>query len=366
MIRPAEPRDLNALCDIETRSFPSDRISRKSYSHLIRQPSATVLVEEDEEQQGTIRGSLVLLFRRGLAIARIYSIVVAPEYRGMGIAKRLIAASQEEAIRSHCLVLRLEVREDNADAIALYQRLAFNQFGQVPDYYEDGATALRFEKATLAHHTPPYNLEIPYYVQTFDFTCGAASLMMVLKRFNPAIELNRTLELELWREATTIFMTSGIGGCSAQGLALAAIRRGLHASVFTTDSNIPFIDSVRNQHKKEAIEIVHTHFQEQLAAAGHPVTITAFGKADIIEALERKAIPILLISGYRLYKERTPHWVVVTGFDEHFIYIHDPYIPDDQPAFDGRHVPIYERDFMQMNRYGRAGNRTMLIIEPSV
>lgn len=363
MIRPAEPRDLDALCEIEARSFSTDRISRKSYSHLIRQSTATVLVDEDEDA-GVIRGSLVLLFRRGLAIARIYSIVVAPEFRGKGIAKGLIAASQEEAIRYHCLVLRLEVREDNADAIALYRRLEFNQFGQTPGYYEDGATALRFEKATITHHTPPYNLEIPYYAQTFDFTCGAASLMMVLKRFNPAIELNRTLELELWREATTIFMTSGIGGCSAQGLALAAIRRGLHARVFTTDTHTPFIDSVRNQHKKEAIEIVHAHFQEQLAATGQPVTVSPFGKAEIIEALERKAIPILLVSGYRLYKERTPHWVVVTGFDEHFIYIHDPYIPDDQPAFDGRHVPIYERDFMQMNRYGRAGNRTMLTIEP--
>ncbi len=362
MIRSASPDDLDALCEIENRSFTANRISRKSYNHLIRQPTATVLVDEDEEHS-VIRGCAVLLFRRGLAIARIYSIVVAPEFRGKGIAKGLIAAAQEEAINYNCLVLRLEVREDNPDAIALYRRLQFNQFGKTPDYYEDGATALRFEKATVDHHTPPYNLDIPYYAQTFDFTCGAASLMMVLKRFDPSIELNRTLELELWREATTIFMTSGIGGCSAQGLALAAIRRGLKAKVVITDSNTPFIDSVRNQHKKEAIEIVHTHFMEQLAQAGQPVVVSAFGKDEIIEALERKAVPILLVSGYRLYKERIPHWVVVTGFDEHFIYIHDPYIPDDQPAFDGRHVPIYERDFMQMNRYGRAGSRTMLIIE---
>jgi hypothetical protein len=50
--------------------------------------------------------------------------------------------------------------------------------------------------------------------------------MMAMKALDPAMELNRTLELRLWREATTIFMTSGHGGCGPYGLALSAYRRG--------------------------------------------------------------------------------------------------------------------------------------------
>jgi ribosomal protein S18 acetylase RimI-like enzyme len=42
--------------------------------------------------------------------------------------------------------LRLEVRYDNASAIALYEKMGYRQFGQYERYYEDGAAALRFEK----------------------------------------------------------------------------------------------------------------------------------------------------------------------------------------------------------------------------
>ncbi len=363
MIRIAQPDDLESLVQLENEGFENDRISRKSYAHLIKNTTtATVFVEVDETT-GAARGSLVLLFRTGLAIARIYSVAVGKAYRGKGIAKALINAAQEEAIENECLVLRLEVREDNPAAIALYHKMAFRQFGKITDYYDDGATALRFEKATVDRHEPPYNLDIPYYEQTFDFTCGAASLMMALKFFNRDLELNRRLEVELWREATTVFMTSGIGGCSGEGLALAAIRRGLDANLVTNELSIPFVNSVRNAEKKEAIKLVHETFTEALEESGHPPIISGFGKEDIMAALDRKAVPLLLISGYRLYKERAPHWVVATGHDEHFIYIHDPYIPEDPPAFVGRHVPIYERDFMKMNRYGKAGKRTMVIIE---
>jgi uncharacterized protein YvpB len=54
--------------------------------------------------------------------------------------------------------------------------------------------------------------------------------------------------------------------------------------------------------------------------------------------------------------------VVVTGYDEHFIYIHDPYIPEEMPSFDGQHVPIHEQDFLRLNRYGRAGSRMMVLL----
>ncbi len=42
--------------------------------------------------------------------------------------------------------LTLEVRYDNAHAIALYEKLGFRQFGEHEDYYADGATALRYTK----------------------------------------------------------------------------------------------------------------------------------------------------------------------------------------------------------------------------
>ena len=45
--------------------------------------------------------------------------------------------------------MTLEVRYDNAPAIALYEKCGFRQFGEHEDYYEDGATALRYKKALV-------------------------------------------------------------------------------------------------------------------------------------------------------------------------------------------------------------------------
>ena len=44
----------------------------------------------------------------------------------------------------------LEVRADNARAITLYDERGYVKFATIPDYYEDGASALRYEKRLLA------------------------------------------------------------------------------------------------------------------------------------------------------------------------------------------------------------------------
>src|SRR3954462_5757082 len=85
--------------------------------------------------------------------------------------------------------------------------------------------AWRREKR-LRPATGPSALKVPYYEQTLDFTCGPSALMMAMKALQPALELNRVLELRIWRESTTIFMTSGHGGCGPYGFSPLAGGRG--------------------------------------------------------------------------------------------------------------------------------------------
>ncbi len=49
-------------------------------------------------------------------------------------------------MRAASTLMRLEVRSRNRRAIALYERQGYRRFGRIEDYYEDGATALRYEK----------------------------------------------------------------------------------------------------------------------------------------------------------------------------------------------------------------------------
>ena len=61
-------------------------------------------------------------------------------------------------------------------------------------------------------------------------------------------------ELEIWREATTIYMTSGHGGCGPHGLARAAYNRGLSARVEVNTDSPLFIESVRQVQKKDVMQ----------------------------------------------------------------------------------------------------------------
>lgn len=142
-IRPAEPGDLDALEALENAVFSADQLSRRSLRYYIGAPNAAFLVLEAE---GTIAGDALLSFRRNSTLGRLYSIAVSPGQVGRGFGRLLLAAA-EKAVRDRSgRALRLEVRSDNGPAIRLYRQAGYREFGQYPDYYEDGTAALRFEK----------------------------------------------------------------------------------------------------------------------------------------------------------------------------------------------------------------------------
>lgn len=67
--------------------------------------------------------------------ADMMNIAVVPEYRKRGIAEALIKALVEHLQQRDILFLLLEVRVSNAPAIALYNKLCFEQVGRRPKYY---------------------------------------------------------------------------------------------------------------------------------------------------------------------------------------------------------------------------------------
>jgi ribosomal protein S18 acetylase RimI-like enzyme/predicted double-glycine peptidase len=363
MIRSATVRDIDALVDIENACFDSDRLSRRSFRYLLTKGNAVILVAE---HQGQVCGDAVILFNASTSLARLYSIAIHPDFRKLGIGAQLVQAAEASALDGECAYLRLEIRKDNPASIALFRKMGYREIGVHPDYYEDHVDALRYEKL-LTPHLRPDLVRVPYYRQTLDFTCGPATLMMAMRTLDDSIEMDRRLELRLWRESTTIFMTSGHGGCGPYGLALSAHMRGFKPEIYVKNEEALFVDSVRNVEKKEVIRLVQEDFREELEKRRIPIHYSALNVADLKTQFKSGGIPIVLISSYRIYGEKAPHWVVVTGFDNHFIYVHDPYVDEEKnmSLTDCINIPIPLKEFERMTRYGRAGQRAALIVRKS-
>jgi uncharacterized protein YvpB len=87
------------------------------------------------------------------------------------------------------------------------------------------------------------------------------------------------------------------------------------------------------------------------------------GLESLKEILRNKGIPIVLISTYHFDKNRIPHWVVVTAYDDHFIYIHDPG-PDVEHAgvISRVHIPVPEEQFIKISRWGKAKIAAAVVI----
>lgn len=142
-IRRAAMSDAPALLAMEAL-FPSDRMSMRSIRRFIAAGSVLVALRNRD-----LLGNLVLLLRAGSDNARIYSVVVAPAARGLGIGDRLVGAAERVAREAGRRSVTLEVRADNAAARALYARRGYVETRALPGFYDDGADGLRLERALI-------------------------------------------------------------------------------------------------------------------------------------------------------------------------------------------------------------------------
>ena len=99
---------------------------------------------------------------------------------------------------------------------------------------------------------------------------------------------------------------------------------------------------------------------------GIPVAYHTLSLTELRARAEAGYVPIVLISSYRLYREKVPHWVVVCGFDERFVYVNDPWVhaATEETPLDSTRKPIGHREFSRMARYGRAGLQAVVLIGP--
>ncbi|TVP59248.1 MAG: GNAT family N-acetyltransferase [Halomonadaceae bacterium] len=363
-LRAATPSDLDALVTLENAAFDSDRISRRSFSRFLKHDLHLLSVCTGSGEE--LLGYGLLLRRRGTSLTRLYSLAIAGEARGQGIGRQLLEHLEAAAEAQICRFIRLEVRGDNRHAIALYDSAGFSLLGTLKGYYEDGGDALQMEKQL--HPALPRPANLPYYPQTMPFTCGTAALMMAMHQGNPQQPLERSEELRLWREATTVYMTTGPGGTSPLGLALAAHRRGFEARVWASHLEAPFMDGVRSNEKQDIIQLAHTTFLLDCQQAGVELATRDLTLKDIPPLLAEGWSILVLISTWRMNRNKAPHWVWLVDMDDHHAYFNDPDIDQDdhQSALDNQFMPVMLEELDAMTRYGKRRYRAAVLIRRSL
>ena len=361
-IRVAQTQDIEALLHTEASCFSVDRLSKRQFRHHIQSPLSAVLVAYNTSDEQLL-GYGICLCRPGTRVARLYSLAILPIARGRGIALQLMYALEDCAVEQDRFYMRLEVAKTNTQAIGLYQKTDYRVFGEYPDYYQDHSDALRMQKRIKWPNDTSLHRRTPWYQQQTDFSCGPASLMMAIASLKPNFALTLEQELDIWREATTIFMTSGHGGCHPFGLALAARKRSFEAEIWVSSDKPLLIEGVRSEHKKQVMTTVHYQFFNRCLKHNINIHYCLLDVEKIAYYTTHNAAVLLLISTYRLDGQKAPHWIVVTGVDENCFFIHDPDLDEEhQSAIDCQYIPIAKADLNKMFSFGSKKLRAAVVI----
>lgn len=136
-IRPARRDDLAAIMALERSGFAAaERWTERSWLGELLGEDRTVLIARAHQPLG------VITLQTTGELTDLHRLIVAPAHRRQGIGRALVRAGLTAARHLGARAVILEVAYDNEPAIALYQKLGFEQLAARQDYYGPGQHAL--------------------------------------------------------------------------------------------------------------------------------------------------------------------------------------------------------------------------------
>lgn len=144
IIRRMHIDDAPIIAQLEKQCFSDPWSENSIASEAVNPLSYWLVAEMDGNVVGYIGSQTVL------DAADMMNLAVAQTYRKQGIGQALVNALTDYLQQNGVIALLLEVRVSNANAIALYHKLGFEQVGRRPKYYHnprEDALILRKELA---------------------------------------------------------------------------------------------------------------------------------------------------------------------------------------------------------------------------
>jgi ABC-type bacteriocin/lantibiotic exporter with double-glycine peptidase domain len=164
--------------------------------------------------------------------------------------------------------------------------------------------------------SPSIKLDVPYYQQTHFATCGPAALMMVLKYWDKDFELTKVNEFNLWKLTRSFIFK---GSTFQFGITNAAIRMGYKTTVHQKAKILSY-----KKHWKLMFDLFEFFISFKSRVKRIPIIYGKESMNIIIDALEKKIPPLVLINLEPISGENVFHWIVVTGINKDNIIFNDP------------------------------------------
>jgi ribosomal-protein-alanine N-acetyltransferase len=145
-LRRFSPTDLDAVISINRVCLPENYAPYFFIDTYNTLPETFIVAESQARVAGYIMCRLEHGFSdlKRLRFARkghIISVAVMPEFRNLGIGYSLVEQALSALSSHHADECYLEVRTNNAPAINLYRKMAFEITRTIPHYYFDGFDA---------------------------------------------------------------------------------------------------------------------------------------------------------------------------------------------------------------------------------
>jgi hypothetical protein len=153
-----------------------------------------------------------------------------------------------------------------------------------------------------------------------------------MKYWDPSFEFSRQIEFDLWMKSFSFLL---FGGTYPFGLAKAAANAGFQSEVYQKTAfsqNYPRIPRL--------VDFIEYLVSFSARHARIPITCGTESMSVIHDSLRRGIPPIVFVSLAPLVGENVFHWVVVTGIDNHQVYINDPYVPANTPVTMKKAYPV--------------------------
>lgn len=133
-VETASMRLLDRLYEIERECFKEEAFSRRQIASLLEDYNSIGLVAvENEKIVGFIIGMICV--KRSASDGHILTIDVLPQHQRKGIGMKLLQEIEKIFIEKNVKTCHLEAREDNVEALRLYEKAGYKKIGKLRNYY---------------------------------------------------------------------------------------------------------------------------------------------------------------------------------------------------------------------------------------